>query len=102
MKLPLLVRLGKAKIGFSLPDLFLKEGSMEMLCVSTVEKWISDIEGIIQSGEEAIDSVDHENAPADRAGGILDVKSAFIESVRTPLTEKLNRCQTALNLLKED
>ena len=74
---------------------------MKTLCVSTVEKWISEIEGILQSGEKAIDSVDHKNVSADRGCGVLDVKSAFVESVRTPLTEKLIRCQTALNLLKE-
>lgn len=74
---------------------------MEMLCVSTVEKWIEEIERILKSGERAIDSFDHENVPADRACGILDVKSAFVESVRKPLTEKLIGCQKALILLKQ-
>ena len=74
---------------------------MKTLCVSTVEKWFEEIEGILQSGEQAVDSVDHKNVPADRACGILDVKSTFVESVRIPLTEKLIRCQKALTLLKQ-
>ena len=74
---------------------------MKMLCVSTVEKWISEIEEILQKGEREIDSVDHKNVPVDRGFGVLDVKEIFLREVRAPLTEKLIRCQTALNLLKE-